>query len=1250
MKQIQYILITIFLFVSILKVNGQSTYSNKLFNEGMKLYKHENYYDAAVCFSKCDSLDKLELPSNSTRREYGEMWLTACLTHGEEFLLKKYFPNEDYNIEYYDYPPIDRNLTIISDKYAEKGVREYKKGHLINAIKYIKKSSEIEKEILGDTCWFYGNSLLTLGYLYEEAKFTNEAKDCYIAAIDIFKKYANESFKYSLYKKALIQTNNFCSQNGIYPDIQDSTHRSYIEALSKSAISDIFNHKIEEGIREDSLAMELAKNTYGEKSLEYSNALFGTYEAWQLLSLVLKKNAELYELSKENCSVCLAASIDALEQSTLEQDIYVLAERLFFYYHENIEKGDSIKTSIKKRIESAANQLTIREKFRLYVENCHFLIGDEGRECRKIYFSLCDFAKNNALTTTKEYADLLEKISNTYLNENDLLNSEKYHLQSLEILKTDISKDQYFNNIIKYYSAMVLLCDENTKMAEYFLQNKANAILNYKGKTYEYIETLKDLAIKKRENGKYSEEIEIQNIIKSIDNTELQTFGESVTKWNRHTDVSITELLSLRDKIYQEEKLSFDYIKLTEKIYYYYKDNNLEKAINESKILIDYYSRYKDLDKSEVLKWSLQKAYCMALLYPKENYELEIDSMFIKYHRMLETRKRFHNENYNAYIEYGAHKYIKEDFGKATQWLKKASDYYTSSFLYMMLYTSFRYNNQIEEAELYFQKFCDYVFNDIKLNVTTSNTDERWKYWKLNERNLMRISRYAWKNPTDITCGNAYNSLLIAKGFLLFTEKGITDYIKESQNKELEKELNDIKRTNEKLIFLKKSKNVKDNEILTIEKELHSKEFNLLQNSGVRDFTKNIFVDWKEIQKSLGDKDIAIEFIEREFYKNKRGLLALILKKNYSAPKIIDVSEALNVYEDIKSRLGKNNSESIKSIYCSDSLYESLWGKLDKELNDINNIYFSPDGILNEIAIENLTKINETSLCKKNIYRLSSTRTLMDKGESKWVNAVLFGGIDYSNDLFSDNHMVNIPKHERGSVNSEELPGALEEINDIASLFAKYRVLPQIYRDTMATKSAFISLSGSDISILHIATHGQYIQNDSINIESSDMEDLSMTNSFLHLSFKQEEMNQTGRITAKEIAKLNFSKTDLVTLSACETGLGDLSLDGVLGLQRGFKKAGVKTILMSLWPINDIATKLLMKNFYQNIVEFNQSKVEALHNAKRYIASLTLDDLKDEDKSTIVNDIYGEIKIDKNAKIFASPYYWASFVLLDAIK
>ena len=214
--------------------------------------------------------------------------------------------------------------------------------------------------------------------------------------------------------------------------------------------------------------------------------------------------------------------------------------------------------------------MSVSNRFKLYVNNCHRLIEDDGSECRNIYFSLCDFAKKNALTTTKEYADLLEKISETYLDENDLLNSEKYYLQSLEILKAEISKDQYFNNIIKYYSTMVFLCDKNTKLEEYFLQKKANAILNYKGKTYEYIETLKDLAIKKRENGKYSEEIEIQNIIKSIDNTELQTFGESVTKWNRHTDMSITELLSLRDKIYQEEKLSFDYIKLTEKIYYYY--------------------------------------------------------------------------------------------------------------------------------------------------------------------------------------------------------------------------------------------------------------------------------------------------------------------------------------------------------------------------------------------------------------------------------------------------------------------------------------------------------------------------------------------------------------------------------------------------------------------------------------------------------------------------------------------------------
>ena len=113
----------------------------------------------------------------------------------------------------------------------------------------------------------------------------------------------------------------------------------------------------------------------------------------------------------------------------------------------------------------------------------------------------------------------------------------------------------------------------------------------------------------------------------------------------------------------------------------------------------------------------------------------------------------------------------------------------------------------------------------------------------------------------------------------------------------------------------------------------------------------------------------------------------------------------------------------------------------------------------------------------------------------------------------------------------------------------------------------------------------------SLNNRSAIREDKPMTRSGLLLSGCNHTLNhepvpenrEDGVLTAQEIATLDLRGLDLVVLSACETGLGDISSgEGVFGLQRGFKKAGAKTIVMSLWKVADSATQKLMTNFYQN--------------------------------------------------------------------
>jgi CHAT domain-containing protein len=196
---------------------------------------------------------------------------------------------------------------------------------------------------------------------------------------------------------------------------------------------------------------------------------------------------------------------------------------------------------------------------------------------------------------------------------------------------------------------------------------------------------------------------------------------------------------------------------------------------------------------------------------------------------------------------------------------------------------------------------------------------------------------------------------------------------------------------------------------------------------------------------------------------------------------------------------------------------------------------------------------------------------------------------------------------------------------------------------SLASEESFKSFSGKVINVIHIATHGFYYTSDEANSINYDflmlnnnmasVEDKSLTRSGLLMAGANHILEgenlpdnvEDGILTAKEISDVDLRGLDLVVLSACQTGLGDISQsEGVFGLQRGFKKAGANAILMSLWEVDDKATQILMTQFYKNLLS-GQSKRHSLQAAQKYLR-------------------------EYNNGFFNEPKYWAAFILLDGIK
>jgi CHAT domain-containing protein len=526
-------------------------------------------------------------------------------------------------------------------------------------------------------------------------------------------------------------------------------------------------------------------------------------------------------------------------------------------------------------------------------------------------------------------------------------------------------------------------------------------------------------------------------------------------------------------------------------------------------------------------------------------------------------------------------------------------------------------------AECYFKTgnyFTCYDYLSQVINFSPRHIINRFSELSSELQGTLWNNRYAYifntflpsliyRFQTKDAVSELYNkTALFAKGILLNSSIGMRKLILESGDSLILSKY-DALAANKSIYDKLLEKPVKERFLNT--DSLHSviqrQEMELARDSkAFGDYSRNLRIYWKDIQQSLGSDDIAIEFLDFPLYDTDSTMyVALTLRKEYDSPHMITLFE-------------KHQLKAIPEVnhYTNTDLFKLLWTPLEEELKGIKNIYFSPSGELHRIGIEYVPVSMTEDICDRySLHRLSSTRQLAYiQDETKGDKSVLYGGLKYDvtepatettspssgekRDLIYVPH-VNVDSLDlRGSY--KYLPGTKEEADRIVTELNNHSFPYTYYYGASGTEESFKGLDGTKPKILHIATHGFYLSEEDAErknyarpqfLDNGQVhhEDKPMTRSGLLLSGCTHALNheiilegaEDGILTAEEISKLDLRGLDLVVLSACQTGLGDItSGEGVFGLQRGFKNAGAKTIIMSLWKVSDIATQFLMTNFY----------------------------------------------------------------------
>lgn len=871
-------------------------------------------------------------------------------------------------------------------------------------------------------------------------------------------------------------------------------------------------------------------------------------------------------------------------------------------------------------------------------------------QAEKYYLKALEYKEETAGSSHLTYAKVLQNLGNLYKKSGNIQKSESFFIQALNLFNSDQKKSMDYATLLSDYGLYNADKGDFGKAEEY-LKKTESIIVELKGKkTIEYASSINNLGTLHWRMGKKTE-------AESNYKGALSLYEELLPKGSADIAPALNNLagyyvssqdydkalpLYLNSKTLYGERFGLKHPlyanSLNNLASLYRKTKEYEKA---SKIYKEVLNIEKEVlgENHPQYASSLQN---MALLsLATGDYKLA-ESLMLE---AIAIKKKILEPQHPSW----------------------ANTYNNLALLYFL-----KENN--ETAAPLFEKALSNQFNQIKNVFPALSEKEKEAFYNTLKDDIERFNTFALSQyKTDSSmAGVMYNNQLITKGLLFDASNKIRDNIFAENDAQLIGKYNKWRSLRDdvahayqlpKEVLIERNIDVAEliKQANDLEKELSSQSYAINPQANWQEFT------WENIREKLSPDEAAIELIRfREFAilpqeANKNDTSTQIQtsllygwteKINYAAliitpqtkenPRLVILDDG----EALENKYYSYYSNGIRYQVQDNLSYQRYWKKIQQEIPNAKTVYFSPDGAFHKININTLydSLDSEFLLNKITVKQLTSTRDIFyvknNKGENN--EAMLFGDPSFSLLLEEKkksseheirdtqmNLIAGIRENEMGIHNPfiAALPGTKTEVTKIYDILKAAKWNPSKYLSEEALEENIKKVNSP--KVLHIATHGYFNKEGEEGIFSSLGDNNPLLNSGLLLAGAQknlgdqqyqilfEHQKEDGILTAFEAMNLKLDNTDLVVLSACETGSGTIKNgEGVYGLQRSFQVAGAASIIFSLWKVDDNATQMLMSYFYKQWME-SGNKREAFLLAQH------------------------ELKND-----YPDPYYWGAFILI----